>query len=503
MRKSLTRRPIVEIYFVLYLSALVLLLPDGKNQKQKDNADILAAVLQQSFNAIPEQPVLNCIIDPTNTQKIIRFDSVNHILFGGSVKDIQYEVIIEDQTTDEQLILVKDKTSPSPMFAIDYISATQSARFSWKPPLQRDNRNHTFIVKVKASATPVANDGNISLEKMIQESGTRITTETSFSINIVYAQYKENSFAQFAQKDTVFLSPATAVQQQNGNPAASQISLVMLTAQPQLEQIQSASAVQWNNSVFLGGINSLADLKRTPIVRIDGSGVQQGGTAEITEVRGNQILLSGRTPVSGLMKVTVVAERRADAKQVSTHFVIESQPMAAPIVATEMNPGITYSFDPKMPMFAATDSKALIRDARGNEMISSPKGNPFTFTPSLSDTGKTLYFERWIGGKKAGQSIAMIVKDYPAPEIVDIVPTGQNNVIQVKTRCYGLIKGKKNEVKIEIIEGNGSVRDLRGSIQYLENNVTIQTFKITTMGTVKFRAYDQRGVRSAVRRGGE
>ncbi|HRK58179.1 MAG TPA: hypothetical protein PLI74_00935 [Candidatus Kapabacteria bacterium] len=506
MRNSLNRRPFVEIYFVLYLSALVLLLPDGPSEQSKDNADILSAVLQQSFNAIPEQPVLNCIIDAENTKNIIHFDSLNHILFGGSIKDLEYEAIIEDLMTSEQLILVKDRISPSPMFSLQYIQASQTARFSWKPPLQHDKKNRSFIVKLRASATPVSYNGNVSLDKMIQESGTKVTTETSFSINIVYKQDSDDNTNLIAQnqKDTVFLVPQNPGQlTQNSTVIPSQVSLAMLTAQPQFEQIQSVSTLQWNNSVFLGGINSLADLKRTPIVRIDGSGVQQGGTAEITEVRGNQIILTGRTPLSGLMKVNVIAERRADGKQVSTNFIIESQPMQSPVLPAEMNPGITYTFDPKMPQSISIESKALLRSSNGNEIIVSPKGSPFTYTPSLSDTGKTVYFERWFGGKKSGQSVSIVIKDYPAPEIVDIVPTGQNNVIQVKTRCYGLVKGKKNEVKIEIVEGNGSVRDLRGSIQYLENNVTIQTFKITTIGTVKFRAFDQRGVRSTVRRGGE
>ena len=340
MRNSLNRRPFVEIYFVLYLSALVLLLPDGPSEQSKDNADILSAVLQQSFNAIPEQPVLNCIIDADNTNKIIHFDSLNHILFGGSIKDLEYEAIIEDLMTSEQLVLVKDRISPSPMFALQYIQATQTARFSWKPPLQYDKKDHSFIVKIRASATPVSFNGNIALDKMMQESGTKVTTETSFMINIVYKKNYDSATNPIAQKDTLFVLP------QNNtlitpNNTTSQVSLPMFTAQPQLEQIQSISTVQWHNSVFLGGINNLADLKRTPIVRIDGSGVQQGGSAEIAEVRGNQIILSGRTPLTGLMKVNVIAERRADAKQVSTTFIIETQPMQSPLVPAEMNPGIT------------------------------------------------------------------------------------------------------------------------------------------------------------------
>ena len=144
MRNSLNRRPFVEIYFVLYLSALVLLLPDGPTEQSKDNADILSAVLQQSFNAIPEQPVLNCIIDAENTNNIIHFDSLNHILFGGSIKDLEYEAIIEDLMTNEQLVLVKDRISPSPMFSLQYIQASQTARFSWKPPLQYDKKDHSI-----------------------------------------------------------------------------------------------------------------------------------------------------------------------------------------------------------------------------------------------------------------------------------------------------------------------------------------------------------------------
>lgn len=498
MRRRPQRR-LVEIYFVLYLAALVLLLPGNDSSEKQKQSAILAAVLQQSFNAIPEQPVLNCIIDP-QTSKIIRFDSVNHILFGGYVKDIQYEAIIEDQFAGQTLRLVSDEASPTPMFSMNYSSSLQAAQFSWKPPLNSEKRNRTFLVKVIASAVPVASEGNTELNNLIQSTGTRVKTETSFSLNIVYSQSGEEIATKI---DTVIMQTQPANTTSGTLPIQTSLTYGALTAQPQLEQIQAIATQIWNNSVFIGGINSNADLKRTPIIRIEGSGAQQGGTAEISEVRGNQFIISGKAPLSGLMKVMVTAERRGDGKQISTSFIIEPQPLLQPSLPTEMNPGVSYTFDPRMPQIPGTESKAMLRDSRGNELVGSQRGGIFTFTPSLSDTGKTVSFERWVGGRRIGQPINISVKDYPAPEIVDILPGGQDNVIQVRTRCFGLVKGKKNEAKIEVVEGNATVRDMRGSIQYMDNNITLQTFKITTVGTVKFRAYDQRGVRSAVRKGGE
>lgn len=496
MRRRPQRR-LVEIYFVLYLAALVLLLPENDStDKEKQNA-IITAVLQQSFNAIPEQPVLNCIIDPLES-KIIRFDSVNHVQFGGYVKDIRYEAVIEDQFAGQSLKLVSDEPSPTPMFSINYNSALQTARFLWKPPINSEKRNRTFLVKVVASATPIANESNTDLNTLIQKTGTRVRTETSFSLNVVYAQSQAIS-----KIDTVIMQNPFENPPIGSVTTPNPLSYGVMTAQPQLEQIQAIATQTWSNSVFIGGINSNADLKRTPTVRLEGSGAQQGGSAEISDVRGNQFIITGKAPLSGLLKVVVMAERRADGKQVTTSFIIEPQALLQPSIPNEMNPGISYTFDPRMPQISGTEIKAFLRDARGNEIVSSQRGGVFNFTPSLSDTGKTLSFERWVGGRRIGQPINISVKDYPAPEIVDILPGEQNNVIQVKTRCFGLVKGKKNEAKLEVIEGNATVRDMRGSIQYMDNNITIQTFKITTVGIVKFRAYDQRGVRSAVRRGGE
>lgn len=498
MRRRRQRR-FIEIYFVLYLAALVLLLPDGNSNSKKESA-ILAAVLQQSFNAIPEQPVLNCVIDP-NATNLIRFDSVNRILFGGNVKDIRYEAVIEDEYAGESILLVSDKPSPTPMFTLDYLPSVQAARFAWRPPIVGEKVNRTFVVRIRASATPIAVDNNM-LNEMIKNSNTRVNTETSFSLNVVYSQ----TVPQITRPiDSPIIVQNTPVELPPTNVNALQPNTIypVLSAQTQMEQIQAVSGQVWNNSVFIGGINSAADLKRTPLIRLEGSGAQQGGTAEITDVRGNQFVITGKVPSSGLMKVLVTAERRGDSKLITTSFIVEPQQMLNPILPSEMNPGVSYTFDPRMPIIAGTESKAVLRDSKGNEVMSSPRGASFVFTPSLTDTGKVLVFERWIGGRKVGQQINIPVKDYPAPEIVDIVPGGRDNVIQVKTRCYGLVKGKRNEVKIEVVEGNASVSDMRASIQYLDNNVTLQSFRITTTGTVRFRAYDQRGVRSAVRRSGE
>jgi hypothetical protein len=44
-----------EIYFVLYLSALILLLPGKQEKKSSDAVDAITALFQQSFSLLPEK----------------------------------------------------------------------------------------------------------------------------------------------------------------------------------------------------------------------------------------------------------------------------------------------------------------------------------------------------------------------------------------------------------------------------------------------------------------
>ena len=92
------KRRLVEIYFILYLSALLFLLPDGK----KDDVDSIGTgiqIYQPSFNLIPEKNTLICrVVLDSAGPRIMYLDSVNTIFYTGDVEDVNFEFTVEDQT---------------------------------------------------------------------------------------------------------------------------------------------------------------------------------------------------------------------------------------------------------------------------------------------------------------------------------------------------------------------------------------------------------------------
>ena len=80
-RAPTKRRRMIEIYFVLYIAALVMLLPSKNSSNQHLKNDILDEIFRQSFTLLPEKTVLNCRIFTDSTgSHILAFDSSNVIV---------------------------------------------------------------------------------------------------------------------------------------------------------------------------------------------------------------------------------------------------------------------------------------------------------------------------------------------------------------------------------------------------------------------------------------
>jgi hypothetical protein len=70
-----------EIYFVLYLSALILLLPGKQEKKSSDAVDAITAIFQQSFSLLPEKnSLLSKITTDSTGATILQLDTSNVLL---------------------------------------------------------------------------------------------------------------------------------------------------------------------------------------------------------------------------------------------------------------------------------------------------------------------------------------------------------------------------------------------------------------------------------------
>ncbi len=505
-RRSTKRRRMIEIYFVLYIAALVMLLPSKRNDLLPEaNAELLAAIFRQSFTLVPEKTVLNCrLLADSSGYTLLSIDSTNQIICTGNVRDVQFECEIIDQSLKQSLKLVSSQQSQNQLFTLKNIAGKSAVEFKWMPPTH-ERMNRSFLVRVRANATPNSLNGNDSLERLINAAGARLTAETQFSVNILFAnQGAYTPTGQFTQ--LIGFLPDTSAVASNppaGNQPMFTNPLGDYYLQPQNSLVKSIAYQQWTNKVFMAGIAS-TELAKAPIIKIERSQNDAGGTATISEIRGNEIIVGGSSPSSGTMKVQLTATRAADGKEMNVNFTIQPQPIQSPVIELKMYPGQSYTINPNLPMLTdGGEIKAVLRDGN-RERVVSPQGAPFTFTPDIADTQKILTFERFIGTKQIGQSLSVRIESYPPPEILE--PSYRNGLVYLQTRSYGLVNGKMNESRLEVTEGNaGNPVDQRGDMQRdAKSLVVIQTFRIRPLDAgkpfmFKIRAIDSRGKSSVVK----
>ncbi|MFN9776675.1 MAG: hypothetical protein ACK54V_02300, partial [Candidatus Kapaibacterium sp.] len=194
MKKSFRRSPrsrFIDIYFVLYIAALVLVIPDQGTSKN-DAAELVTSLLQTSFQLHVERPVLLCrVVRSGDSLTVLSCDSVNGIFHSGAMKNVRYDVSVEDQSYQTQYAINSHTTSQSSFFTLSGSADQGGVRFGWKPPLA-DKRNRLFRVNVSASATPVLPE---SLTEEQRESLRKITGDpndvvvkatTQFTVALVF-----------------------------------------------------------------------------------------------------------------------------------------------------------------------------------------------------------------------------------------------------------------------------------------------------------------------------
>ena len=95
---QLIKKRVIDIYFVLYLAALIFLLPGPQNNNEPQNASN-NSVPEQALMLYPEKTTLICTVLPSDSgNKIISLDSINTIYYTSFVNDINFEFIVEDQS---------------------------------------------------------------------------------------------------------------------------------------------------------------------------------------------------------------------------------------------------------------------------------------------------------------------------------------------------------------------------------------------------------------------
>lgn len=478
----------VEIYFVLYLAALIFLLPDKKGN-EIDIAENGSTIYNEYFTLIPERTVMNCSFNKDSSGvNINSIDSINAVYYTGNIQNVHFEFVIKDQSFNQTLILNTSEKLNSQHFSIIENEEKQAADFIWKPSFSGLN-NKTYVVTVYATGIKLLKnekDKPISIP---------VKAKTQFTLNLVFLDRTTDQNL-MAGNITDTNSTISAIPSSSLNTPFDIARLSSdFNLHPEKLEIDKLAYQNWTNTIYANNINLLTDIRSNIKMEVVRSDQDNGGSATISDVFSDRLILAGKTPFFGSMKVNLSITRKYDDRTYKISFNIKPKMIEQPDFPKIMYPDQFYTIDPKLPIIDS-DIKAIVKDDN-SVRARSIEGEKFSFTPDRTDIGKTLILERYVSGELFGQSYKIFVQDYPKPEIWDIRRVGDNEVV-VTTRAYGSYQGKRNEVAKFQVSGNAKYEDKRGKLNSQDPFILIQYFTFTPKDedkpfSFKIKAKDKRG----------
>ncbi|MDA3843606.1 MAG: hypothetical protein PF588_04445 [Candidatus Kapabacteria bacterium] len=495
---SINKRGTVEIYFILYLAAIIFLLPDRQDSGELNDDRDGTMLVQSPFSLHPVKSNLTCTLRRDSLGlTIVSLDSMNTILYDGKVENVRLEFFIVDPQNKKELRLNADNNSDR-YFRYEQNLSQHAARFLWTPPIH-EKVNKTYHIKVKASAFLI--DKPKSADS--SESG-ELYAETEFNVQMIFL---DNTGDYLGPDGIVYSgSGSESGNYQPGDPrfVNSRIPLYdgNIDMQAIKPSVRTIAYQKWENRIMVFNAMPSRDLEKNPEVRVVNKPGNNEGTAALFKISGNEIILSGRTPAFGEMKVKVIARFKNDTKEYSVDFRVSPIPIQEPEYERMQYPEKTYDINPNMPFIMGQETRAEIKDGF-RVLATSEQGGKFSFSPKISDTNKVLTLECYIDGNLYGQRHEIRVLSYPAPVIDNMQNTGSKVKPEIKiiSKCYGVYNNKNNAVRLEV-QGNCEVFEPRGRIPESKDEIIhIQIFRLTPIDPekpfeFKVRAIDKRNKKS-------
>ncbi len=480
------KRRRVEIYFVLYLVALVLLMPDRIDPSQAgvDTQAIVNARLEFS----PDRMRLTCKLqrDSLVGMRVVSLDSLNVIRYTGTVSDLELSARIEEVETG-QVLTVQPGNSPTPLFALEHQPQRNAVVFRWNPPLDQASVR-TYRVTISGSGVPVRTSGANSGDYDEIPTGLRMTGSTQFVLTTEVDDASAPTVITIAGgRDTLVLRDTTL----RAAPTLGEFWI-----EPARDVVAAVSQRPWTNRLSIGGADPARDLVGLPSVRVIGE--QIGDVQRTTDQR--TILLSGRAPRTGSVTVEVRVVRR-DGQTKTASFVVAAHAMPPAKVPDVIYPGVDYVVDPRLP--AIENVRAVIRD--GEREIASATESVIRLRVAARDTGRTLTFERTVDGVRDGAPEAIQVRNFPAPTIRSVNRGSDSRTKVVVVQFYSGDRSV-NRPRLRIIDGNATdVKRLAGNLRASSSERPtvswLETFEVSQRDparpfTFRMQAFDERGAQS-------
>ncbi len=503
MQRKRQRRYGVELYFVLYLTALLLLLPDHPATESPDLEPLFYTLIRNSFDLVPDKnPVVLQLQRTAAGWRVQSGDSTNQIGVLGNVEILDINCIPYQVESQGQLVRFTRSASSLP-FSLFPDTLLRRILFVLHPSQQSQLEPATFRILLSVTAKP-----RITLPANVQDPVLQRFAQWLRNRNILLRDSVAFTLQLLPESPVPSLPPLAenAVAADTTPPAPSQPSPPLpiiqreqsakLTARVATAQLHALQGEQWTNTIYLAGLEGTSTL---PEVTLAAQPKSYQEAIQYQFLDRSTLLLSGATPSQDTLQVSLLLTSSELQQAVRLHFSVIPHQLPPPKVPQVMYPEIAYQFVPNFPLLSAQDIRAILRDS-ATIRYTSIRGTPFTFIPRHSDTNQIFIFERYVGNRRVGESIKIPVKPYPAPEIIEVVPLDAKFLLRVRT--YGTLRGIANRSQIVLIDGKARIQERYGDyISIKETQEHIQTFELTPLqpnSTIRIQAVDLRGKHSPI-----
>jgi hypothetical protein len=444
---SRRRKVSVEVYFVLYLSAIVLLLGTSTTKRDDREAELEEAIVQllaPDFRVDAERAALLYRFIPAgyagDTSGVqLNRDSINTIRARGSFSEVEFSIVgIQDTASGQQLPLQSATLTRQ---------GDRAVAFTWRPRQTTENAVYRVTVAAVAIPLPPSNTMRPELRERITEilQRHRVTDSVTFTVNV----FAVNSLAM-----NPTMPPTNLLNDTGSRGATSFFDTIrtVLTPSASLSQtaaflprdpeIRTVSRARWNNTIIASGVTSPTVVSRN---------------AQITSITEGRIELSGIAPATGEQQV-VVEGIQSDGRKVTAQFTVSAAPLDPPNL-----PRVFFPDNPIPVDFSSnkvSDGEISVDVYLNQKKIIDRRDVNTRFIVTPKTTGQLL-FQRYVGNTEMDK-FTVDVAPIPVPRVGKPefkVQSGEDVAI-VQTTSFGMVGNQDNLAELKIEIGNAEEPEL-------------------------------------------
>ncbi|MDC1068109.1 hypothetical protein OAQ99_02995 [Candidatus Kapabacteria bacterium] len=473
-----------EVYFVLYLTALILIIPDSDN----NDADVQFNQLPTTFIKSEKSSLSIRLKSEKGKPNVVWADTVNYIYTLGDYQDIKFKVSISNNKIEKTIYQDGIDVNVPGFRVIE--EGSGNLKFVWElDSIKLINKNYDVFVEAEIQQN---------------NSDEKIYANTRFNLNLLiiddypinYTSTNINPSTNISDSSNELLKVDSNLSQIPAtNPTLILNDISIVPDNP----IMSLALTRWNTKVRIYGLNLITDLKFEPKISISNPSEFDNVDLRIENIGERFIEISGNTPPYDEIKISLTIVRKQDDLEARSEFIVKPIPLSSPDIPTIVYPFVTYRFNPKIPNSESEyfDAKIILN----NETFASVTSNKIIeFTPIPEDVGKRLYFARYFKDVIVGSKIPIKISDFPKPEISTFKKESEK--LRVFTKSYGYVAvGKNNYIdKLVLNDKSLKVNELTGFTETREDYI-IQVFEIVgyTNQSINVFAVDLSGKKSEMR----